>query len=62
MFLTVVRSPGVGCYRHALLGADLEWTGRPWLDNGSGPFDLNRALGLGASSPGEVAPLAAAPL
>lgn len=27
------------------------WTGRPWLVNGSGPFDLQRALGLAASSP-----------
>lgn len=27
------------------------WVGRPWLDNGSGPFDFSRALGLVASSP-----------
>jgi hypothetical protein len=27
------------------------WVGRPWLDNGSAPFDLRRALGLAASTP-----------
>ena len=27
------------------------WIGRPWLDNGSAPFDLNRALGMAASTP-----------
>jgi hypothetical protein len=27
------------------------WVGRPWLDYGSDPFDLPRALGLAASSP-----------
>jgi endoglucanase len=27
------------------------WSGRTWLDNGAGPFDLSRALGLAASSP-----------
>jgi endoglucanase len=27
------------------------WNGRPWLDNGAWPFDLERALGLAASSP-----------
>jgi endoglucanase len=27
------------------------WVGRPWLDNGSAPFDLNRAIGLAAASP-----------
>ncbi len=27
------------------------WVGRPWLDNGSAPFDLGRALGLAAASP-----------
>jgi endoglucanase len=27
------------------------WIGRPWLDNGAYPFDLNRALGLAALSP-----------
>lgn len=27
------------------------WVGRPWLDNGSWPFDLQRALGLAASTP-----------
>jgi hypothetical protein len=27
------------------------WVGRPWLDNGSYPFDLGRALGMAASSP-----------
>jgi len=27
------------------------WTGRPWLDYGSDPFDLDRALGLAASTP-----------
>jgi endoglucanase len=27
------------------------WVGRPWLDNGAGPFDLPRALALAASSP-----------
>jgi endoglucanase len=26
------------------------WVGRPWLDYGSDPFDLHRALGLAASS------------
>ncbi|MEA2210644.1 MAG: endoglucanase [Solirubrobacteraceae bacterium] len=27
------------------------WAGRTWLDNGSGPLDLHRALGLAATSP-----------
>jgi endoglucanase len=27
------------------------WVGRPWLDNASWPFDLQRALGLAASTP-----------
>lgn len=27
------------------------WVGRPWLDYGSDPFDLSRALGLAASTP-----------
>lgn len=27
------------------------WSGRTWLDNGAGPFDPRRALGLAASSP-----------
>lgn len=27
------------------------WIGRPWLVNGSAPFDLSRALGMAASSP-----------
>jgi endoglucanase len=27
------------------------WAGRPWLDNGAYPFDMNRALGLASSSP-----------
>jgi hypothetical protein len=27
------------------------WVGRPWLDYGSGPFDLQRAVGLAAASP-----------
>lgn len=27
------------------------WVGRPWLDYGSVPFDMSRALGLAASSP-----------
>jgi hypothetical protein len=27
------------------------WIGRPWLDNGSDPFDPARALGLAASTP-----------
>jgi endoglucanase len=27
------------------------WIGRPWLDYGSAPFDMSRALGLAASSP-----------
>jgi len=27
------------------------WIGRPWLDYGSNPFDLARALGLAASTP-----------
>jgi hypothetical protein len=27
------------------------WIGRPWLDNGSAPFDLRRALGMAAASP-----------
>jgi endoglucanase len=27
------------------------WIGRPWLDYGSAPFDLTRAIGLAASSP-----------
>jgi endoglucanase len=27
------------------------WVGRPWLDYGSDPFDLQRALGLAASTP-----------
>jgi len=27
------------------------WVGRPWLDYGSAPFDLSRALGLAASTP-----------
>lgn len=27
------------------------WVGRPWLDFGSDPFDLGRALGLAASTP-----------
>ena len=27
------------------------WIGRPWLDYGSAPFDLGRALGLAGSSP-----------
>lgn len=27
------------------------WIGRPWLDNGSAPFDFGRALGLARSSP-----------
>ncbi len=27
------------------------WVGRPWLDNGSAPFDLGRALGLARSTP-----------
>jgi hypothetical protein len=26
------------------------WIGRPWLDYGSAPFDLSRALGLAAST------------
>lgn len=47
--------------RWGLSGADAElaaryvdaylWAGRPWLDNGSGPFDLQRALALVAASP-----------
>jgi hypothetical protein len=27
------------------------WVGRPWLDYGSAPFDMRRALGLAASTP-----------
>jgi hypothetical protein len=27
------------------------WVGRPWLDNGAYPFDLQRALGLASSTP-----------
>ena len=27
------------------------WIGRPWLDYGADPFDLQRALGLARSSP-----------
>jgi endoglucanase len=27
------------------------WVGRPWLDNGSWPFDLGRALAMAAASP-----------
>jgi endoglucanase len=27
------------------------WVGRPWLDYGAAPFDLNRALALAASTP-----------
>jgi endoglucanase len=27
------------------------WVGRPWLDNGSFPFDLGRALAMAAASP-----------
>ncbi len=27
------------------------WVGRPWLDNGSAPFDFGRAVGIAAASP-----------
>jgi hypothetical protein len=27
------------------------WIGRPWLDNGSYPFDLRRALAMAATTP-----------
>jgi endoglucanase len=27
------------------------WVGRPWLDNGSAPFDFSRAVGIAAASP-----------
>jgi hypothetical protein len=27
------------------------WVGRPWMDNGSAPFDVGRALGMAASTP-----------
>jgi hypothetical protein len=52
---TNVASRGLGLSKHdrrlAARYADAYvWTGRPWLDNGSGPFDLRRALGLVASS------------
>ena len=50
-----VASPrwGLSAGQRAIAGRYADaylWIGRPWLDYGSAPFDLGRALGLAASS------------
>jgi hypothetical protein len=48
------RRWGLSAGDRAIAARDVDaylWVGRPWLDDGSWPFDLNRALAMAAATP-----------